>query len=72
MAALRPARIAVSGFAPNGTVPAGTVAGYGCGVFLTLLAGRLAPSRPDRGKLSVGSSIGRGRRDRLAGLRSRF
>jgi fucose 4-O-acetylase-like acetyltransferase len=36
------ARITISGFAPGGEVPAGTVAGYACGVILTLLAGRLA------------------------------
>ncbi len=89
-------RIAVSGFAPDGSVPVGTVAGYGCGVALTLLAGRLVPGRPASepfsssprppaysepeihgrkkfsDKLSVGSSIRRGSRDRLAGLRSRF
>jgi peptidoglycan/LPS O-acetylase OafA/YrhL len=71
-------RIAVSGFAPDGSVPVTTIAGYAGGVALTLLAGRLAPGAPiwSRGlindKLSVGSSIRRGRRDRLAGLRSRF
>ena len=36
------ARITIYGFAPAGRVPAGTVAGYACGVILTLLAGRLA------------------------------
>jgi len=36
------ARITIDGFAPAGQVPAGTVAGYACGVILTLLAGRLA------------------------------
>jgi fucose 4-O-acetylase-like acetyltransferase len=41
------ARIAILGFAPGGDVPAGTVAGYACGVALTLLAGRLASGRPD-------------------------
>ena len=37
------ARIAILGFAPGGGVPAGTLAAYGCGVILTLAAGRLAP-----------------------------
>ncbi|MGA8460789.1 MAG: hypothetical protein WB800_35715, partial [Streptosporangiaceae bacterium] len=37
------ARIAILGFAPGGDVPAGTLAAYGCGVILTLAAGRLAP-----------------------------
>src|ERR1700728_809982 len=36
------ARIAILGFAPGGDVPAGTLAAYGCGVILTLAAGRLA------------------------------
>jgi len=40
------ARIAVLGFAPGGSVPVGAVAGYGGGVALTLLAGRLVPGRP--------------------------
>jgi fucose 4-O-acetylase-like acetyltransferase len=74
------ARIAVSGFAPGGSVPILTVAGYGCGVALTLLAGRLVPGRPgrlvpgrpDRDKLSVRPSTGRGRGDPAAGLRSRL
>jgi len=35
------ARIAVLGFAPGGDVPAGTLAAYGCGVILTLAAGRV-------------------------------
>ena len=39
-------RIAVSGFAPGGSVPVATVAAYACGVVLTLLAGRLVPGRP--------------------------
>jgi fucose 4-O-acetylase-like acetyltransferase len=47
------ARIAVSGFAPGGSIPVGTLAGYGCGVILTLLAGRLAPGRPGRGRIAV-------------------
>jgi hypothetical protein len=37
------ARIAILGFAPGGDVPAGPLAAYGCGVILTLAAGRLAP-----------------------------
>jgi fucose 4-O-acetylase-like acetyltransferase len=37
------ARIAILGFAPGGDVPAATLAAYGCGVILTLAAGRLAP-----------------------------
>ena len=41
-------RIAVSGFAPDGSVAAGPAAAYGCGVLLTLLAGRLQPDRPAR------------------------
>jgi hypothetical protein len=65
------ARIAVYGFAPGGTVPLGTIVGYGCGVLLTLLAGRQAARPSGHDKLSVGSSIGRGRRDRAAGLRPR-
>jgi hypothetical protein len=36
------ARIAILGFAPGGDVPGGTLAVYGCGVILTLAAGRLA------------------------------
>ena len=36
------ARIAILGFAPGGDVPVGTLAAYGCGVILTLAAGRLA------------------------------
>jgi hypothetical protein len=36
------ARIAILGFAPGGDVPAATLAAYGCGVILTLAAGRLA------------------------------
>jgi fucose 4-O-acetylase-like acetyltransferase len=36
------ARIAILGFAPGGDVPAGALAAYGCGVILTLAAGRLA------------------------------
>jgi fucose 4-O-acetylase-like acetyltransferase len=54
------ARITISGFAPGGQVPAGTVAGYGCGVILTLLAGRLAGAgranragRADRARMAV-------------------
>jgi fucose 4-O-acetylase-like acetyltransferase len=39
------ARIAILGFAPGGGVPAGTLAAYGCGVVLTLAAGRLASGR---------------------------
>jgi fucose 4-O-acetylase-like acetyltransferase len=35
-------RITIEGFAPGGGVPVGTVAVYGCGVILTLAAGRLA------------------------------
>jgi fucose 4-O-acetylase-like acetyltransferase len=35
-------RITIGGFAPGGSVPVGTVAVYGCGVMLTLAAGRLA------------------------------
>jgi fucose 4-O-acetylase-like acetyltransferase len=65
-------RIAVSGFAPDGSVSVGTVAGYAGGVVLILLAGPLLSGSPDHDKLSAGSSIGRGSRDRLAGLRSRF
>jgi hypothetical protein len=62
-------RIATSGFAPDGSVAAGPVAVYGCGVLLTLLAGRLDPVRD---KLSIEPPTGRGRRDRPAGTRSRF
>jgi fucose 4-O-acetylase-like acetyltransferase len=71
-------RIAVSGFAPGGSVPVATIAGYAGGVALTLLAGWLAPGTPIwsrsliNDKLSVESSMRRGSRDRLAGLRSRF
>jgi hypothetical protein len=71
-------RIAVSGFAPGGSVPVATIAGYAGGVALTLLAGWLARGTPIwsrsliNDKLSVGSSIRRENRDRLAGLRSRF
>src|ERR1700728_2308971 len=42
-AGVRWARIAILGCAPGGGVPAGTLAAYGCGVILTLAAGRLAP-----------------------------
>jgi fucose 4-O-acetylase-like acetyltransferase len=35
-------RITIGGFAPGGVVPAGTITVYGCGVILTLAAGRLA------------------------------
>jgi fucose 4-O-acetylase-like acetyltransferase len=35
-------KITIEGFAPGGGVPAGTITVYGCGVILTLAAGRLA------------------------------
>ncbi len=47
------ARIAISGFAPGGDVPVGTVAGYACGVILTLLAGRLASGKAARARMPV-------------------
>jgi fucose 4-O-acetylase-like acetyltransferase len=47
------ARITIYGFAPGGGVPVATVAGYACGVILTLLAGRLAYGRPARAGMTV-------------------
>ena len=47
------ARITVYGFAPGGDVPVATLAAYGCGVILTLLAGRLAYGRPPAGMTVV-------------------
>jgi fucose 4-O-acetylase-like acetyltransferase len=50
------ARITIYGFAPAGQVPAGTVAGYACGVILTLLAGRLARAGSARRTRGAGSA----------------
>jgi fucose 4-O-acetylase-like acetyltransferase len=47
------ARIAIDGFAPAGNVPLGTIAGYGCGVMLVFLAGRLAYQRPASARPAV-------------------
>jgi hypothetical protein len=58
-------RIAMFGFAPGGGVPVGTVAGYGGGVILTVLAGRLLAGGPTRTRLSVLSW--QGQAARLAG-----
>lgn len=59
-------RIAMFGFAPGGGVPVGTLAGYGGGVILTVLAGRLLAGGPTRTRLLVLSSRA-GRAGRLAG-----
>jgi hypothetical protein len=54
------ARITIYGFAPAGQVPVGTVAGYACGVILTLLAGRLAGAGRAglRGRAGLGGPAG--------------
>jgi fucose 4-O-acetylase-like acetyltransferase len=51
-------RIALFGFAPGGSIPVATVAGYGCGVILTVLAGRLLAGGPMRTRLAVSSPGG--------------